>query len=274
METFWYIMIFVLGAIIGSFLNVVIYRLHTGRSLDGRSHCMSCGTVLTWYELFPIVSYLLLRARCRSCGAFIPTRYFTVELFTGATFAFLFSLFSTDYILFALHAVLLSVLIVIAVYDMRHTVIPDELTITTGGIALMLVILEVVRVGDMRVFVSHLIGGAGAALFFFFLWYISKGKWLGFGDVKLALPLGFMVGAVPAFSMVVLSFWIGAAISLTLLGLQKLFKTGKTPLRFLRYPLTIKSEVPFAPFLILGFLVVHLFHADIFTITLFFMGGS
>ncbi len=262
-------MVFVFGAIIGSFLNVVIYRLHTGRSLDGRSHCMSCGEVLTWYELFPVVSYLTLKGQCRHCGAHIPTRYLIVELLTGSVFVLLFILFKSDILLLILNFILASVLVVITVYDVRHTVIPDELTLAILGIAVLLVGKGVYEGGDASILISHGFGGVGAALFFFSLWYMSKGRWLGFGDVKLSLPLGFIVGGMAAFSMVVLSFWIGAFISLVLLGLQRLLKTGKTPLRFLRRPLTIKSEVPFAPFLILGFLAVYLFHVDIFTITFF-----
>lgn len=160
---------------------------------------------------------------------------------------------------------------VIVVYDIRHTVIPDELTIMTGVVGSMYVLITVFRAGDTSLILSHVMGGVGAAAFFFFLWYISKGKWLGFGDVKLALPLGLMVGGSATFSMVVFSFWIGAVVSVVLLGVQTLLKTGKTSLQFFRYPLTIKSEVPFAPFLILGFLSVHLLHADVFKITLFFM---
>mgnify|MGYP003395011521 CR=1 FL=1 len=88
-----------------------------------------------------------------------------------------------------------------------------------------------------------------------------------FGDAKLAFPLGVTVGLGGVFSMVVLSFWIGAGVSLILLGLQRLLKRGKPALHFLSSPLTIKSEVPFAPFLILGFLMVQFLHADIFNIT-------
>lgn len=96
---------------------------------------------------------------------------------------------------------------------------------------------------------------------------MSKGKWIGFGDVKLALPFGLIVGLEGVFSMVVFSFWIGALVSVTLLGLERLSKRGKVRLHFLSSPLTIKSEVPFAPFFISGFLLVQLLHADIFTIT-------
>lgn len=269
MDIFWYIMAFVTGTMIGSFLNVVIYRLHTGKSLNGRSHCMTCGTHLMWYELFPLFSYLALTGKCRTCRAYIPSRYFMVELLTGLGYLLLWYCFSTNLVLFFINAVLISVLIALAVYDVRHTIIPDELTLTVGGIALVLLGYEYIVTRDPMMLIFDVLGGIAAACFFGGLWYISKGRWLGFGDAKLALPLGVIAGIYGVFSMVVLSFWIGAIISLSILGLQHLIKKGKTSLLFPRSPLTIKSEVPFAPFLIVGFLLVHLFHADIFDITLF-----
>jgi prepilin signal peptidase PulO-like enzyme (type II secretory pathway) len=124
---------------------------------------------------------------------------------------------------------------------------------------------------DLFLILSRIGAGFGAAFFFWGLWYVSKGRWIGFGDAKLALPLGMLVGIGDVFSMVVFSFWIGAGVSLVLLGIQKLLKRGKTSLRFLSTPITMKSEVPFAPFLILGFIAVHFLHADIFDITYTFL---
>lgn len=266
MELYGQIAVFILGTIIGSFLNVVIYRLHTGRSLNGHSHCMSCGKRLAWYELFPLLSYVALRGRCAGCGSYIPSRYALVELLTGALYLLVWQIFFFDPLVILLNWVLVSILMIITVYDMRHTIIPDEMTLLLGVVA-------VVYAGHAS-FLSGtwapLLSGAGAALaaFVFFggLWYVSGGRWIGFGDTKLAVPLGIIVGLGGVFTMIVLSFWIGAAISLMLLGIGRLAEKGKTGLRFLQAPRTIKSEVPFAPFLILGFLFVHLFYADIFTI--------
>jgi leader peptidase (prepilin peptidase)/N-methyltransferase len=271
MELFLQVMVFIFGAIIGSFLNVVIYRMHTGKSLNGRSHCMTCGAHLSWKELFPVVSYLVLRAKCRHCTAYIPWRYLFVEVLTGASFLFLYTLYAQDLVLFTLHAVLAAVLIVIAVYDLRHTIIPDELTFAAVVIAIMFQGYVYTVSHDVYALVYACVGALCAALFFWGLWYVSKGRWIGLGDAKLALPLGLIVGSGGVFGMIVLSFWIGAVISLALLGLQRLLKRGKITLPFFPNPLTIKSEVPFAPFLILGFLCVHLFNADIFEIIFFFL---
>jgi len=271
MELYFYVMIFCFGVIIGSFLNVVIYRMHTGKSINGRSHCMTCGTHLSWYELFPIFSYLAQGAKCRHCTAYIPSRYLLVESVTGVAFVALWYLFHTTPILFVLYALLVAIFIVLCVYDIRHTIIPDELTLAVGGVALLLLMYAWYGGQSPVTLLYSVLSGLCASAFFGGLWYMSKGKWLGFGDVKLAFPLGVIVGIGGVFSMIVLSFWVGAALSLILLGLQRILKRGKPSLLFLPAPLTIKSEVPFAPFLISGFILAHFFHADIFTITSFFL---
>ena len=264
---FIYGVVFVFGAIIGSFLNVVIYRLHTGRSLSGRSHCMSCGKVLVWYELFPLFSYLSQRGACRGCQAYIPPRYFVVELLTALLFVSVWHNVGYDLILTAVYAVLVSLFVVILIYDIRHTIIPDELSLAVLGVAIVIVGYEYIFMTDMYLVGTYILGGVLASFFFWGLWFASKGRWIGLGDAKLAFPLGVIVGLGGVFSMIVLSFWVGAGISLTLLAIERISEKWKTHLHFLSVPLTIKSEVPFAPFLIIGFLLVQFVHADIFTIT-------
>jgi leader peptidase (prepilin peptidase)/N-methyltransferase len=267
MEIFILVVVFIFGAIIGSFLNVVLYRLHTGKSLNGRSHCLSCGKTLQWYELFPIFSYVSQQGKCRGCFSHIPSRYLFVELLTAVSYVTLWHFFAYQYEVLFLYAVLTAVLVVILVYDIRHTIIPDELTLMVGLIALGFLGHGFIDSPSALFLITHIFAGLCSAFFFWGLWYVSKGKWIGLGDAKLALPLGIIVGLGGVFSMVVLSFWIGAVISLGLLGLERLLKRGKMSLHFLGAPLTIKSEVPFAPFLIVGFFLVQLLHADIFEIT-------
>ena len=271
MELYWYFVTFAFGTIVGSFLNVVIYRLHTGRSLNGRSHCLSCGKTLSWYELVPLISYVTLRARCKFCSSHIPSRYFLVELLTGASYLVLWYIFHADVVLFFLNIVLISVGIVIVIYDIRHTVIPDEMTVLITVVAfVMLAYTMFVSKLYIHTATASLLGGFEATLFLGGLWYISKGRWIGFGDVKLAFPLGVIAGSWGAISMVVMAFWIGAVVSLVLLGILRVLKTGTTYLPHAVRTITIKSEIPFAPFLIAGFLSVYLFHADIFEITSWF----
>jgi len=158
------------GLIIGSFLNVYIYRFHTGKSLSGHSHCLSCGTRLRWFELFPLVSYLVLRGRCRTCSCLVTTRYFVVELATGVLFALCLSL-TMDPIMIALLWFIVSVLVVITVYDLYHFIIPDSLTASlTFGAALLLVYVTLVFL--RLVFTDwywHPLAALGGVAFFYFL---------------------------------------------------------------------------------------------------------
>ncbi len=182
-------------------------------------------------------------------------------------FVLVWHLYAPNYLFVGLNLVLVVLLIIVLVYDIRHTIIPDELSIIIGGVALVFIGVTAFLSQEWIEVLYQILAGLGVGGFFGGLWYISKGKWMGLGDAKLGLSLGAIVGPAAAFSVVVFSFWIGAVISLVLIGTQKFLKKGKTGLRFLNTTLTIKSEIPFAPFLILGFLLVHFFHADIFDIT-------
>ena len=132
---------FFFGLIIGSFLNVVIYRFNTGRTLGGRSACMSCMRKLSWYELIPLGSYLVQAGKCRGCKTKISFQYPLVELITGLIFAILFLkfqyLFWTDIGSFsftiAFYAAIFSVLMIISVYDLKHKIIPDVLSFVFGA---------------------------------------------------------------------------------------------------------------------------------------------
>ncbi|MCA9360498.1 prepilin peptidase, partial [Candidatus Kaiserbacteria bacterium] len=212
--SFWYVVAFGFGIIIGSFLNVYIYRFHTGKSLSGHSHCMSCGTRLRWFELFPLMSYVVLRARCRTCSCRVTPRYFLVEFLTGALFSLVLTI-TTDLWQILIFWTICSILVVITVYDLYHFIIPDGLTLALSVSAIVLLAYEYFVFGGDQNRLAWTFGAAilGSA-FFLFLWVISKGRWLGFGDVKLAFPLGLLVGPGAVFSFVVLAFWVGAAISL------------------------------------------------------------
>ncbi len=252
----------VFGVIIGSFLNVYLYRFHTGKSLMGSSHCLSCGTPLKAYELVPLLSYLVLRGKCRTCQSFIPTRYLQVELLTGLLFVGV-ALTSFTWLTKLHFFAFVSLLVVVAVYDLYHMIIPDELVV-----ALLVVVLSnqlylhIIGV-PLSTFAWNIVAALGASLFLMLLWRVSKGTWIGFGDVKLVIPLSLAIGYSAVFSMVVLSFWIGAVVGVGLLLWQKIRLRGQPHLRFLPRELTMKSAVPFAPFLILGFLAVFFFEIDV-----------
>lgn len=256
------------GVIIGSFLNVLVYRLHTGKSLAGHSHCLSCGTQLRWYELFPLLSYLALRARCRTCGCYIPVRYFLVEFATGALFVWTVT-YTLDLLSVLFIWSIVSILVVITVYDLRHFIIPDELVVVLTGLVIIYVSYQQWSVGFSLVELLYdFLASLSGAGFLFLLWFISNGRWIGFGDVKLAIPLGVLVGAPLVFSFIVLSFWVGAAISVFLIGLAYINR-GKARLRFAQQQLTMKSAVPFAPFMVASGLIVFFTHFNVLALFTF-----
>ncbi|MFT5036523.1 MAG: prepilin signal peptidase PulO-like enzyme (type II secretory pathway) [Candidatus Azotimanducaceae bacterium] len=256
---------FVFGAIIGSFLNVVIYRFHTGKSLSGNSHCMSCLRRLRWFELFPLFSYLVLRGKCRTCRSHIPPRYFIVELITACAFYAIYMHGGSVESMFLMGG-LFTLLLVISVYDINHYIIPNELVILTGVLVAGFYGSAIYSGASFSVLIPASLSALGAFLFYGGLWKFSKGRWIGFGDAKLAIPLGFLVGFPAVFSMIVLSFWIGAFISVLLIGIQAVLKRGQIHLHFLRTPLKMKSEIPFAPFLIAGFIASYFYDIDVLSL--------
>ena len=253
--------VFLIGIIFGSFLNVYLYRFHTGKSLGGSSHCLSCQLNLEWYELVPLFSYLVLRGKCRRCRSYIPPRYFLVELLVGSVFL-LAALSTTDLIMQMLTAFFLTVLAAIVVYDYYHTIIPNEFVVALIGLSVLMLLHQFVLTEQLPEAGWRVVAGAAAAGPFVFLWVISQGRWIGLGDAKLAFPLGIWVGLSGVVSMVMWSFWIGALVSLIMIGLQTLLKRGKIGLRIFGRPLTMKSEIPFAPFLIAAFILTYFFTID------------
>lgn len=248
------------GLIIGSFLNVVIYRLHTGRSLNGSSHCESCGTDLRWYELLPVVSYLIQGGRCRTCSSYIRSQHVLVELTTAILFMVAY-LQAGNPVVLGLLLLFVSLLVVVSVYDLHHLIIPDEFSFTLALVAVGLVGYQAWYGAGLDHLLWSLMAGLLSFTAFALLWWGSAGRWLGFGDAKLAVSLGIMVGIEGVFSLVVLSFWVGAALSLLFMLLLALMrKQGRGGLR---HRVTMKSEIPFAPFLIVAFFLVYFWDADV-----------
>ncbi len=268
---------FALGAIIGSFLNVVVLRYNTGGGFRDRSRCFSCGKELKWYDLVPVLSFLFLKGRCRCCKSKISFQYPLVELLTGLIFAAAFwqilsfrvssDIFSIFYFLFSIDLIVLSLLIVIAVYDIKHKIIPDSLVFLFGVLALVKLFLTTEFSALLRLpHLLDLLAGPILALPLFLLWLISGGRWIGLGDAKLALGIGWFLGFSLGISSMVLGFWIGAVVSASLIVFSKLARIGLARRALLNVGLknlTMKSEVPLAPFLILGFMVVYFFRIDV-----------
>ena len=256
----------ILGIIIGSFLNVVILRFNTGKGIDGRSLCFSCSKTLHWYELIPVASYLFQQGKCRSCKSSISRQYVLVELGTALLFALIagrillplsetYAVASIINLFLTLTAA--SLLVVIFVYDLRHKIIPDVFSYGFAFLALMRLVLYYQDHLFTLPGTLDLLAGPIVALPFVLIWFVSKGTWMGFGDAKLALGIGWFLGLAGAISALCLSFWIGAAVGICLILLQRSKKRGR---------LSMKSEIPFAPFLVIGLLVVYFFPIDLFHI--------
>lgn len=243
--------VFIFGTIIGSFLNVVIYRYNSGTSpLTGRSQCFSCGKTLSWRELIPVFSFLASRGRCSQCGVRLSLQYPIVEILSGIIFVLVF-LLSKPIPEMVLLLVIFSALLVIAVYDLRHQIIPDGLVALFAVLGLtMFFLLHDLSQAFHFPYVWTLL--AGPMLFFPFwaLWAVSSGRWLGLGDGKLALGIGWFLGATLGGSAIMLAFWIGAGYALVIMGVQKVLKNTKNKL-------SMQSEIPFGPFLILATFIVY-----------------
>ena len=245
------------GIIVGSFLNALLFRFNTGRSVThGRSKCMQCGHTLSAFDLVPIFSYLWLGGRCRYCGAQISIQYPLVEAAAGLLSLAIY-LGHPDPLVYAFWFVVWMTLLFIVVYDLRHTVIPwsaSLLLLFLAIISLSFPFLPGSYIGLPYVFVIpnlwQVIAGPLLALPLFLLSLVSRGRWMGWGDAPLELSLGLLLGLSMGATALMLSFWIGAVVSIMLI----VFKKG----------LTMKSEIPFAPFLVAGAMLTHFLHVDFF----------
>jgi len=264
----------ILGAIVGSFLNVVIFRFHTGRGISGRSHCMSCGKTLSWYELIPLASFLIQSGRCRTCHSKISSQYFAVEFLTGLAFAgvasmyvggLVYSLWAIAPIIFG--CVLVALFIVITVYDMKHLIMPDIFVATfiiLAGLQLFIPSLVTGGIYTMQ-FPSwgHILSGIIIPLPFLLLWFISKGRWIGFGDIKFMVGIGWLLGLTLGITAVIFSFWIGTLWIMIAYGIRYIAKSLSTR-RLVPYHIRriMKREIPFAPFLIIATFIVFVTRFD------------
>jgi leader peptidase (prepilin peptidase)/N-methyltransferase len=236
------LLVFIFGLVIGSFLNCAIYRIYKEESfVSGHSYCPHCKHDLGARDLVPLFSFAFLKGRCRYCKAPISWQYPLVELATGLLFVFSYLVFSPDYLATIFWWIIFSLFIVIFVFDYKYCLIPDEATYSAIVLSSLWIAFSYFSgaVSEMQV-LSSFLAALGSALFFFLLWFFSKGRAMGFGDVKLAFLLGLLMGFPKAIVGIFLSFLLGAIIGLILIGMRK---KG------------MKSEIPFGPFLIAGTLI-------------------
>lgn len=232
--------IFILGLIIGSFLNCAAYRMHKGESFVlGRSYCPNCKHELQSKDLIPLLSFLFLKGKCRYCKKSISIQYPLVEILTAIFFSFIFiQIGLTWQLLFWL--ILASLIIVIFIYDIKYYIIPDGAIFSAIALTfLMLLVSYFLGSFSLESLLTSLASALGLSLFFFAIWFFSKGMAMGFGDVKLAFFIGLILGWPNVIVGTFLGFLFGAIIGIVMILIK-----GKS----------LKSELPFAPFLILGML--------------------
>jgi len=247
-----------LGLIIGSFLNVLILRTGTDEGVGGRSHCPKCRHQLAWYDLIPVVSWVALSGRCRYCRARISIQYPMVEAGTAVLF-YTFASSWLPVLPLIMTLGIMALYVAITVFDLHHSLIPDEWNYAAAMLAL---VYGYVLYGNESPFL-FILAGPVAALPLFLLWAYSRGAWMGFGDVKLALSFGWILGPLHGFVAVMFAFVIGAVVSLAiLLPLSSILtfahRQGWISLSGAGASFTMQSEVPFGPFLIASCIILWL----------------
>lgn len=226
---------FMLGACVGSFLNVVTLRFGYSERDGKRSKCMACDAELCAHDLFPIFSYLALRGRCRYCGSRLLLQYPLVELLTGLLFVISFFVAGEAFfgLLFTLSAAFWTTLLGLVVYDLRHTLVPLPFVYALYVFA------------GVAALISEPAGALWGALvcagFFALIHFSTKGKGMGIGDAYVAGAIGLMLGLEAGIVASVLAVWSGALVGIALL--------------LVRSHVTLKTEIPFAPFLAFGALL-------------------
>ena len=218
----------VVGLVVGSFIGAYTYRYPRKISIArGRSFCPKCGKKIAWFDNLPVVSYLVLKGKCRHCGKKVSLRYPLIELGSGIGFVLL----APDLFLIFIFSVLLAIFVI----DLETQIIPDELVFLGLTTTLLVFLFQ-----DFN-FYANLLAGLGGASFLLLVNLLTRGRGMGLGDVKLAFWLGTFLGPVATISWLTTAFWLGGilGIFLLLLGRAKL-----------------KQKIAFGPFLIISFFVI------------------
>lgn len=215
MEAFLYIITFTYGIIIGSFLNVLIYRIPKKEDFTfTRSHCMNCGYQLQWFDLIPLFSYIFLKGRCRKCGEKISLQYPLIEALNGILYVVIFVRvgFCADGILYCLAA---SAMLALSVIDLRTFEIPFGFNVFIACLGVVMLALH------MRQWQQYVIGFFAVSLCLYIIVVVSNGRAMGMGDVKLMAASGLLIGWQKNFLALFLACIVGSVIHLIRMKVTK-----------------------------------------------------
>jgi leader peptidase (prepilin peptidase)/N-methyltransferase len=211
----YYSIIFLYGLVIGSFLNVCIYRIPGELSIvTGRSRCMSCNTPIKWYDLIPVLSYIFLLGRCRKCKSRISIQYPMIEALNGLLYVLVFYLYGFDslknILISGAYCLVISALIVLSVIDFRTNTIPAGINIFILIMGLLIVLLRYFWSGrNTDIVVDHVIGMFAVSLFLLLIFFVSHGRGIGGGDIKLMGAAGLVLG----WELILLAFMLGCVLA-------------------------------------------------------------
>ncbi|MEI6596818.1 MAG: prepilin peptidase [bacterium] len=250
------IFVFSFGLIIGSFLNCLVWRLHKKESLLGRSYCPKCRKQIAWYDNIPVLSFILLGEKCRQCKKSISWQYPAVELVIGILFVMAYYLnyklqimnygfvvYNSSFIIQLLRDwFLICAMTVIFIYDLRWYLILD--IITLPACLVVLIFNLILGFSLWNLLISGIIGSS----FFLIQFVVSKGKWIGGGDIRLGLLIGLALGWPGVLTAIIISYFIGSVVGLSLIAAGKK-KWG--------------SEVPLGVFLAVGTIITLFWQAQI-----------
>ena len=210
-----YILVFLYGIVIGSFLNVCIYRIPKGEDIvKTSSHCMNCGHILKWYDLFPVFSFLALKGKCRYCGIKLSVQYPIIEVFNGILYCFIVGVkgVNANSIIYCLFA---SALLTLSVIDFRTMEIPVGINYFILVLGILHLVLNYRRIWDYG------LGFLSVSAGLFVLYLATKGRAIGGGDIKLMAVSGLLLGVKANFLAFILACILGSVIHILRMKITK-----------------------------------------------------
>jgi prepilin signal peptidase PulO-like enzyme (type II secretory pathway) len=243
--------IILLGAVglaLGSFINALVWRLylseqpakktsskHNFSIFNGRSMCVHCKHVLAWYDLIPVISWLQLKGRCRYCKKRISGQYPVIELLMAVLLVISYFFWPLEftgissYILFAIWAIILTCMLALAIYDLKWMILPTNLILISGIMAAIFMVLHAFIENDSGVIFSGITGALGLGGLFWLIYQLSKGTWIGGGDVRYGFAMGLLLGWQKAIFGLTAAAYIGLLVIIIIAMVGKYHRKMKIP---------------------------------------------